>query len=47
MFLQKKFFKFIKNVILPRNVSILCNMVVTKVFFFNIQAKQPENRSKI
>ena len=34
MFLQKKNFKFIKNVILPGNVSIVCNMVVTKFFFF-------------
>ena len=27
--MPKKIFKFINNVILPRNLSILCNMVVT------------------
>ena len=45
MFLQKKNFKFIKNVILPGNVSIVCNMVVTKFFFFFSISKQ--NNPKI
>ena len=31
---KKKIIKFIKNVILPGNVSILCNMLVRKFFFF-------------
>ena len=31
---KKKIIKFIKNVILPGNVSILCNMIVRKFFFF-------------
>ena len=36
------FRKFIKNVILPGNVSLLCNMVVTKFFLSISKQNNPK-----